>query len=75
MGGFAILLFFVFLLGIYLLPTIVAFMREKDNKVPILLLNLFLGWSLIAWVIALIWATSKDAAPQQVIINNSTNND
>lgn len=58
--------------GAYLLPTIIAFSRKKENKISILLLNALLGWSLIAWVVALVWATSKDAQPQQVIIHNST---
>lgn len=69
-GFLFILIAILFGLGVYLLPAIIGFMRKKDNAVPILLLNLFLGWSLIAWVIALVWATSKDASAQQVVIQN-----
>ena len=43
---------------LYLLPFGVALLRNKRNKLSIFLLNLFLGWSLIAWVVALIWAAS-----------------
>lgn len=54
-------------LVIYFIPAIVGYSRKKDNKTSILLLNLFLGWSLIGWVVALIWATSKDKAMVQHI--------
>lgn len=55
-------------LAVYFLPTIIGFKRNQPNKVSILLLNLFLGWSLIGWVIALVWATKKEQTVQ--IINN-----
>ena len=43
-------------LCIYLLPAVIAFGRKHQHRVPILLLNLFFGWSLIGWVGALIWS-------------------
>ena len=43
-------------LVIYFLPTVIAFMRHNGSKVAILLINLFLGWSGIAWFVTLIWA-------------------
>ena len=46
---------------IYFLPTIVALVRHKRNVVSILLLNLFLGWTLVGWIIALVWASTLDA--------------
>lgn len=51
------------ILGIlfYFIPTIIAFARKKNNKVAILCMNFFLGWALIGWVIALVWAVSNDA--------------
>ncbi len=45
---------------IYFLPTIVALVRHKRNVVSILLLNLFLGWTLIGWIVALVWASTVD---------------
>ena len=44
---------------IYFAPTVVAYQNKKDNKVSILVLNLFLGWTFIGWVIALVWAYKK----------------
>ena len=42
----------------YFLPTIVAFLRGHQSRFGIFLLNLFLGWSGIGWLIALIWSLS-----------------
>jgi len=44
---------------IYLLPALVAFGRKRQNKSAILVFNLLLGWSLIGWVIALVWAMTE----------------
>lgn len=51
----------------YFAPTIVGYMRKKDNKTAILMLNLFLGWTVVGWVVALVWAVSKDKAVVQNI--------
>ena len=44
----------VFLLPLYVLPTILAW--KKTHRIPILLLNLLLGWTLLGWIEALVWA-------------------
>jgi hypothetical protein len=46
---------------LYFLPAIIAFARSKRDAVSILVLNLFLGWTMIGWVIALVWALKEDA--------------
>jgi hypothetical protein len=46
---------------LYFLPSIIAFARSKRDAVSILVLNLFLGWTAIGWVIALVWALRQDA--------------
>lgn len=43
-------------LGLYFLPTIIAAIRRSKNLVAIVLLNVFLGWTFIAWVIILVWS-------------------
>jgi len=52
--------FFGFGFFLYFLPTIVALMRERHDKLSIFLLNFFLGWSVVGWVISLIWACKSD---------------
>lgn len=45
----------VMLLGIYFAPSIVAWGR-KNHFAAIFALNLFLGWTLLGWVVALVMA-------------------
>ena len=52
--------FFGFGFLMYFLPTILAFARNKRDTAAILLLNLFLGWTMIGWVVALVWAVKTD---------------
>lgn len=53
-------LFMILIICIYMLPTIIAASKHKKNGSAILALNLFLGWTLIGWVVALIWAVSYE---------------
>lgn len=43
-------------LAMYFLPTIVAGVRHVTCRGGIVMLNIFLGWTGIGWIIALIWA-------------------
>ena len=54
--------FFVFLailVGFYLIPTIIAWIRDHDQKVAITALNILLGWSVLGWVGALVWSNRQ----------------
>ncbi len=55
---------FHFFLGLpllmYFLPSIIALARSKRDLTAIFLLNLFLGWSVIGWIVALVWAAKHD---------------
>jgi hypothetical protein len=43
-------------IGIYLLPWFVAVRRDHHNRMAIGVLNLLVGWTILGWIIALIWA-------------------
>ena len=45
---------------IYLIPTIIAFMRGKRDRVAIGALNLLLGWTFLGWVLAFVWSLKSD---------------
>jgi hypothetical protein len=45
---------------IYFGPSIVAEMNEKKQKWAIVVLNALLGWTVIGWVVAMVWAVMKD---------------
>jgi len=42
----------------YFLPSFVG--RQKRNAIAIFILNLFLGWTLLGWVLALVWACTRE---------------
>jgi hypothetical protein len=52
--------FFGFGFVMYFLPSIIALARSKRDLLAIFLLNLFLGWSVIGWIVALVWAAKND---------------
>ncbi|MBO0917979.1 hypothetical protein EES39_06925 [Streptomyces sp. ADI92-24] len=52
-GGLALI---VVIVVAYFLPTIIAFARGVSNSGSVLVLNLFLGWTLVGWVVALAMA-------------------
>ncbi|ATN89906.1 hypothetical protein SEA_KLEIN_200 [Mycobacterium phage Klein] len=40
----------------YFVPTIVAYYRKASLKQPVAVINVFLGWTFIGWVVALAMA-------------------
>jgi len=44
--------------ALYFLPTIIADRRHHQNSAAIGFVNLFLGWTLLGWLAALVWAAS-----------------
>lgn len=56
---------------IYFLPSILAYRKQHINKIAILILNIFLGWTLIGWVGSLVWAVSTNEENRD---NNISNN-
>ena len=45
---------------VHFLPTIVAALRNSRHTLAIFLINLLLSWTVIGWVIALIWACTSE---------------
>lgn len=65
------IIFILLILGVivYFIPALVANNHQHPQTGAITILNLFLGWTLLGWVIALVWACSKQE-PQKVVIQN-----
>ncbi len=60
----AIVSVFIVVLGmislvIYFIPSLIAVLRGHQNALAIFMLNLFLGWLFIGWVLAMIWACTE----------------
>lgn len=49
----------------YFVPTAVAQYRKSENITTVVLLNIFLGWTVIGWIVALILAFAGDSGNQR----------
>jgi hypothetical protein len=59
MGEHTLLLLFLGVsITFYFIPTFVALERDHHQLWPILALNLFLGWTVVGWIAALIWSVT-----------------
>lgn len=66
-GGGTVLGFVLIVVGIavYWIPTVVAGTRHVPNLGSVVIINFFLGWTLIGWVVALAMACrSRAPSPQ-----------
>lgn len=43
-------------IAVYFFPSIEAVIRQSPDALSIAMLNLFLGWTLVGWVVALAWS-------------------
>lgn len=46
----------ILIFGLYFLPAFISFLRNHKNKLAIFLLNLLLGWTVLGWVVSLVWS-------------------
>ena len=53
---------------VYFVPTFIASRRDHPNGTSIILLNLFLGWTFIGWLAALIWSASAITPQQEKVV-------
>lgn len=52
---------------LYFLPTFNAYSNKKRNAGSVFVINFFLGWSIIGWIVALSMSMGKDAKPTVVV--------
>lgn len=55
-GGVGAVLVVFILIGFYFLPTTVAVSRKVSDQGSVAVINFFLGWTLVGWVVALAMA-------------------
>ena len=58
----AIFVVLTVLLAVYFLPTIIAVCQSHRNTVSIVVVNFFLGWTIVGWVLTVAWALSNASA-------------
>jgi hypothetical protein len=71
-AGIGIVLLFLIIISIafYFIPTIIAVIRKRQVA-SVFVINLFLGWTLVGWVVAIALAVSSGGTPVQVNVNQS----
>lgn len=60
-------LFFIVMIGLYFLPSIIAYKRRHRNFAALLALNILLGWTVLGWVCSLVWSLLKQGSSQQSV--------
>ena len=71
MSGVFALILLALLAAFYLLPSIIAISKGLRNAGAICAMNILLGWSLIGWIVALIWSLTNDAQQQVVQVQQN----
>lgn len=51
---------------VYFLPYLLARGRKKQNRQAIFWLNFLAGWTFVGWIVALVWALTKDPVADRV---------
>lgn len=60
--------FLVVLFVMYWLPTLIAVIRRTPAARGVAMINFFLGWTIVGWVVALVMALSAPRAAERVTI-------
>lgn len=47
------------ILMLYLLPGCIAISKHRSNASAIMTFNILLGWTMLGWIAALIWAMTE----------------
>lgn len=58
----------ILILFFYFVPTLIAAERDTGNAIQIFVVNLFLGWTFVGWVVCLSWSFSgqrKNSIPHR----------
>lgn len=73
MFSFAIMAVFAAIV-VYFLPLLIASVRKHPHALAIALINIFLGWCLPFWIIALIWSLDWHVAVKNWYENKNCKN-
>jgi hypothetical protein len=67
-SGLGVLALLLILLGIsiYFMPLALALHRQCKSSGGVAVVNIFLGWTFIGWVVALAWAASGETRPKPI---------
>ena len=52
---------------LYFVPSILARVNRKREFGKIFLVNLFFGWTVVGWLVAIFWASTRDATAMEYV--------
>jgi hypothetical protein len=64
--------FFLFVCAMYWLPTLIAVVRRTPSALGVAVFNFFLGWTVIGWIVALVWALAANTGSHVIVIDGAT---
>ena len=47
-------------IGFYFMPSVAAHWRKHKSEAAIIVLNVLLGWTVLGWIAALVWALASE---------------
>ena len=65
MNESVVVVFLIMFAAIYFLPWVIAILRDHHQNMAIGALNLFLGWTVIGWIVALEWSVTSTTRGEQ----------
>ncbi len=51
---------------LYMLPTLIAYARDIPQRQKITVVNIILGWTLIGWIVAFLWARMAETTADEL---------
>ena len=69
-GQMMLVVLFVAGLALYFLPSLVG--DKKANRWAIFMLNLLAGWTIVGWIIAMVWACSSEPSEKPVLSHSTS---
>jgi len=73
--GFLFVSYFILCFVTYFLPTLTALFFGSNRAGEVFLINFLLGWTIIGWIWAFVWAVTPKKLQQNLIINNNISAD
>ncbi len=59
LGGIILgIIFLVVAVPIYFFPAMIAWFRQHQSLAAVIMLNALLGWTVVGWIVILLWALS-----------------
>lgn len=71
-GGLLGMLPMLFIMsGFYFVPTIIA-IAKRNHRTKVILINIFLGWTIVMWILSLVWACKRDEENKEIIARGAS---